>query len=173
MQEGTLVVGTDMSSRGDDAIVDGLLWLASDPSCVMHVVHVLEPGKIFHVPGRPELEQEARALADGPSALRRRIQFDAALNGLPYTAARIHTHVRLGRPVEALLQACVDLDADLLLVGTHGRTGLQRMLLGSVAQRLLREAHCPVLVARTKSYHGLSKSSPPAKASQLEQTSRT
>ncbi len=53
--------------------------------------------------------------------------------------------VRRGRPASEILSAAEDLDADLLVVGTHGRTGIQQVLLGSVALEVIREARCPVL----------------------------
>jgi len=158
MRGRVLLVGTDMGARGDDAIVEGLTQLAARSTSCLHVVHVVEPGKHVEIPGAPKLTQEEQALADGPHALRRRIQYDAALNGVPYAAARVQAHVRLGQPVEALLQASVDFEADLLILGTHGRKGLQHLLIGSVAERLLRHARCPVLIARPKNYHGLPKS---------------
>jgi nucleotide-binding universal stress UspA family protein len=125
-------------------------------------VHVVEPGKVSESPGVPTLLHDERALADGPSALRRRIQYDAVLNGVPYVSKSIYTHVLLGRPIPTLLQACVDFDADLLILGAHGQKGLQHLLIGSVAEQLLRLAHCPVLIARPKNYHGLPKSPYPS-----------
>jgi len=155
-------VGTDLCIRGDDAIVEGLTQLAADDASCLHVVHVVEAHKLIELPGAPELIKKERAVVDGTPLLRRRIQFDAVLNGVPYVAARIHTHVRVGHPIEEILQACVDFEADLLILGTHGRKGLQHLLIGSVTEQLVRQAHCPVLVARPKNYHGLPKSPPPS-----------
>ena len=59
-------------------------------------------------------------------------------------------HVRVGRADRQLVLLARELKANLLVVGTHGRTGLERMLLGSVAERVLRSAPCPVLVARPR-----------------------
>jgi nucleotide-binding universal stress UspA family protein len=54
----------------------------------------------------------------------------------------------LGRLPEALVEEAQNMKADLLVVGTHGRKGVSHLLLGSVAERLVRTAHCPVLVVR-------------------------
>lgn len=58
------------------------------------------------------------------------------------------TEVRVGSPVAEIVAAAGDLKADLLCVGTHGRTGLAHLLLGSQAERIIREAPCPVLTVK-------------------------
>lgn len=55
---------------------------------------------------------------------------------------------RAGIPSEEIVRFTEDERTDLLVVGTHGRSGLQRALLGSVAERVLRNAPCPVLAIR-------------------------
>jgi nucleotide-binding universal stress UspA family protein len=55
---------------------------------------------------------------------------------------------REGEPAREIIAAARDRDADLILVGTHGRTGLARLVLGSVARNVLQHAPCSVLVAR-------------------------
>lgn len=56
--------------------------------------------------------------------------------------------VRWGSPVEAIVAYAVDYRVDLIVIATHGRTGLSHVLLGSVAERIVREAPCPVLTLR-------------------------
>jgi nucleotide-binding universal stress UspA family protein len=58
------------------------------------------------------------------------------------------TEVRIGTPAVEIDAAAKDLKADLICVSTHGRTGLAHLLLGSVAEKILRHAPCPVLVVR-------------------------
>ena len=58
------------------------------------------------------------------------------------------TEVRVGTPAAEIDAAAKDLKADLICVSTHGRTGLAHLLLGSVAEKILRHAPCPVLVVR-------------------------
>jgi universal stress protein A len=58
------------------------------------------------------------------------------------------TEVRVGSPVAEIVAAAADLKADLLCVGTHGRTGLAHLLLGSQAERIIRESPCPVLTVK-------------------------
>lgn len=54
-----------------------------------------------------------------------------------------------GEPVEQILAAAADVEAGLIVMGTHGRTGLQRFLMGSVAEHVVREAPCSVLTVKT------------------------
>lgn len=58
------------------------------------------------------------------------------------------TEVRLGAPEQEITAAAQDLGADLVCIGTHGRGGLARMFLGSVAEMVVRHAPCPVLTVR-------------------------
>ena len=70
-----------------------------------------------------------------------------------------HYHIRIGEPAEAIHQVAVDVDADLIVVGTHGQK--PKSLLTSVAEELVRTAHVPVLVARPKEVGALSKTERP------------
>ena len=53
--------------------------------------------------------------------------------------------IREGDPVSEILSQATDMKADLLVMGTHGRSGFERLLLGSVTEKILRKASCPVL----------------------------
>ncbi|MEO0324700.1 MAG: universal stress protein [Myxococcota bacterium] len=69
--------------------------------------------------------------------------------GEGYDLTRLPTwsHVRLGAPVDTIRQVARDYEVDLLIVGTRGRTGISKALLGSVAQALLADGRFPVLLA--------------------------
>jgi universal stress protein A len=58
--------------------------------------------------------------------------------------------VQVGKPAAEIVRAAQYWPADLILIGTHGREGLQRVLLGSVAEAVVRHAPCPVIVIRAK-----------------------
>ena len=71
-----------------------------------------------------------------------------------FAAAHIGTQVpsavlvRAGQPADEIVQAASDTGADLIIISTHGHTGLKHVLLGSVAEHVVRRAPCPVLVVR-------------------------
>jgi universal stress protein A len=62
----------------------------------------------------------------------------------------VETAVRWGEPVEEIVAYAREQAIDLVVVATHGRTGLSHVLLGSVAERIVREAPCPVLTIRDR-----------------------
>lgn len=68
----------------------------------------------------------------------------------PCPSVAIEHHVRDGDAAEELLRAAHEIGAELIVLGTHGRSGLDRLLAGSVAETVLRRAECPVLAYRTR-----------------------
>lgn len=65
---------------------------------------------------------------------------------------RIVAHLRKGSAADEIAQLAADLDADLVVVGSHGRRGVSRLVLGSVADKVSRLARCPVWIIRPKSH---------------------
>jgi len=65
-------------------------------------------------------------------------------------ALRIETAVREGDPRTVIVDAADEWQADLIVVGSHGRTGLQRLMLGSVSQSVVAHAHCSGEVVRRR-----------------------
>jgi nucleotide-binding universal stress UspA family protein len=61
---------------------------------------------------------------------------------------RIETHLLHGAPHREIVKLVTHHQADLVVMGTHGRTGLEHALIGSVAEKVIRKAPCPVLVVR-------------------------
>jgi universal stress protein A len=63
------------------------------------------------------------------------------------------TSLRVGHPAPEILSAVTELGADLVVMATHGRTGVSHLVLGSVAEKVVREAPCPVLIVRAGAAH--------------------
>jgi nucleotide-binding universal stress UspA family protein len=139
-----ILVPTDFSLPATDA-VDYAAALADSLGARVHLVHVLEEPYVTHAP-------YAFHLADAPS--RRDRLYEEAREALQRLRARfaervvVTTEVRGGSATESILKAAVDYGADLIVMGTHGRTALQHLLAGSVAERVTRLARCPVLAVR-------------------------
>jgi nucleotide-binding universal stress UspA family protein len=62
----------------------------------------------------------------------------------PYPEVELERLLRQGNAVEEILRVAHQIECDLIVMGTHGRTGLRRLLLGSVAEQVVRQAACPV-----------------------------
>lgn len=79
-----------------------------------------------------------------------RQQAEAALFDLPAAppGVQMEKRVLVGEPGDCILDMALEKEVDLIVLGTHGRTGLARLLLGSVAEKVLRKAHCPVLTVK-------------------------
>lgn len=107
----------------------------------LDVVHVMSEGlapvALTGIPLSPDVTQEI--LRKGQESLRTWIE-EAKLDGPEPTLA-----VLSGHAVEGILGYARDVSADFIVLGTHGRSGLDRVLIGSVAERVLHHAPCPVL----------------------------
>jgi nucleotide-binding universal stress UspA family protein len=73
------------------------------------------------------------------------------VNKLEPTATEAQASVRFGRPADEILAFASEVDADLIAMSAHGRSGISRWVLGSVADRVLHGAMCPVLIVRARS----------------------
>ena len=64
------------------------------------------------------------------------------------TTARVEKRIEVGDVARTICRVAEELDVDVIVVGSHGRTGLERLFLGSVSEHVVRHAPCPVLVVR-------------------------
>jgi nucleotide-binding universal stress UspA family protein len=87
-----------------------------------------------------ELVQSARRDAEA--------RFDRLLGSVPGSGLKVRIQLEDGPPADRILKVANDEQADIVIVGTHGRAGIQRAILGSVADRLIRQAPCPVVTVQ-------------------------
>ena len=149
-----IVVGLDYAELSDAALTRALQLASRESSAEVHAISVLAPPAEYNkevVPKAALLEAEIAA-----DRLRRYVggrlaEFaSASHHGMAPFPGRVVSHVRFDQPASGISQLASDLEADLVVVGTHGRSGLSRLLLGSVSEGVLRTAPCPVLVVRPK-----------------------
>jgi nucleotide-binding universal stress UspA family protein len=117
----------------------------------LHVVHVVVEETSAESTG--EFEALERRLARAPGAIRE--QLERVCGNVPL---QIIAHLRAGSPGRSILQTAVDIAADVIVLGSRQRSGLEQWLLGSVAEGVVRAAHCPVLIALPKDYSHAEKS---------------
>lgn len=154
------VVCVAFDESGDDAIRESLQWLSEGAGRVLHALYVVDPSDIKENVIKPALVAKEEALEKGPGLVGEWVRVLAEKYGLAFDE-RVHTHVRIGKVADTALQVAIDYDADVIIAGTHGRRGLDRMLLGSVAEQIIRGARCPVLIARPKNYTDAAKTTLP------------
>jgi nucleotide-binding universal stress UspA family protein len=130
-----ILTAIDGTSVSQDAAAAAARFSAL-PGSELHFVHVL--GSLTGKPDQAALDK-ARTLLEGT----------AQVVGV---GERVTLHVAVGKPWREIVQLAADLRADLVVVGTHGRGAVGRMVLGSVAEQVVRSAGCPVHVARAKFY---------------------
>jgi nucleotide-binding universal stress UspA family protein len=97
---------------------------------------------------RPDILQEARERSEEEA---RRIVGEVAEVAADLGVA-VESRVMTGFPVEQIVRLAKELPVDLIIMGTHGRTGISRVFLGSVAEMVVRRAPCPVLTVRPKEH---------------------
>ena len=99
-------------------------------------------------PGQPiDEDAERRRVEDELCNYLRGLQSDLAQSGV-----EVSSEVRFGHPASEIISYARDIKADLIAMCTHGRSGIARWTYGSVADRVLRVAECPVLLVRAKQH---------------------
>ena len=129
----------------EGALLEGAKLALRTPGSELHIVHVTTHSDAI---GNLTLLPTAEGPESPADSLRRRVELVWAQAG----GATVIAHIRAGDPAKEILQLAIDLAADLIVVGSHQRSGLQRLVLGSVAERVLHDSHCPVLRVVPKDY---------------------
>jgi nucleotide-binding universal stress UspA family protein len=146
-----VVVAYDFSASGREALLRAVTLAARAPFHVLHVVCVIDPhGSIPAVPlTGPVTYQYAEKVQEALAAI---IGDELRASN---AADRIHffVHARIGKAADEILAVAREVGADLIILGTKGLTGVERLVLGSIAERVVREAGCTVEVARPKTYN--------------------
>ena len=141
-----ILVATDFSEPADAALRYGM-ELAGKYGAALHVLHVVDD-LVTHPAPAPGLVSDDGLLQ---TALEEnaRVNLASLLPERDRQALHAHVHVVVSSsPTRAILSYARDSAIDLIVVGTHGRHGLQHLFLGSVAQQVSRLAQCPVLTVR-------------------------
>jgi nucleotide-binding universal stress UspA family protein len=124
--------------------------LAQEADAHLTVMHVIElppdvPREVHEtVLARPRSLQEYIALAEED----RRARLRDAIPDSPRAYCTVDTVLTTGKPYREILGVAKEQHADLLVIGIHGRGAVDRLLFGSTAQHLVRQASCPVLTLR-------------------------
>ena len=138
-----IVVGTDFSETAERA-VDAAVDLAAQVGAVVSLVHAYEL-PMYSFPDGVVVSTPDIAKKITTDALAR---LEAAIEQRKGRGVSIQSVLRMGAAWDELNGVATEQDADIIVVGTHGRRGFSRVLLGSVADRMMRTAVRPLLVIR-------------------------
>jgi nucleotide-binding universal stress UspA family protein len=135
-----ILIATDGSEKNRDAVKEGLK-IAAACNSVVYLVYVIDTGTISAVPTDVAggsmyqvLEEEGK----------RAMEKVGALTG----GMNAECLILAGKPAPEIIRFAWENTVDLIVIGTKGKTGIERLLLGSVAENIIRSAHCPVLVVK-------------------------
>lgn len=139
-----ILYATDFSPASDAAL-GFASSLASDTGAALHILHV----GMSHADAFATTAPYGYAISEEVEA-RERKDREHKLDTVRPTVegVRCEHHYLEGDPADEVLRYADEGGFDLIVVGSHGRTGLSRMLMGSVAEEIVRRAECPVLVVK-------------------------
>jgi nucleotide-binding universal stress UspA family protein len=138
-----VLVPLDFSTDAEQAL-DYAIALAKQLSARVTLRHVLQPPAVVNVAGG--LWPSSTFLQDLEAEVTR--DMETSLTRVTAAGVKGERRVVHGVPLHQIIETAKAHQVDLIVMGTHGRTGLSQVLLGSVAERVVRLAPCPVLVVR-------------------------
>ncbi len=148
-----IVVAIDFSECAHHAFLEAIAVAKQHTAPELHVVAVIDKEASELVP----VADRHVSLIQISDHMRERLGVEAkrVLKGCDAQVLRSIAHVRVGAVAAEICNLATEIRADLIVVGTHGRRGMQRLLLGSVAEKTVRLAPCPVLVVRPKDFRAM------------------
>jgi len=149
----TIVVGIDYTAAGEAALTEAIAYGAARPQATLHVVHALSAQPDAKTAGAIRKVEAALEKA----AAKLKAYLDNARKSPALAGRDVVAHVRFAPPHEAIVQLAVDVDADLVVVGTTPRKGIAKLVHSSVSSRVLKHAECAVLLVRKKNHAGMAK----------------
>lgn len=132
----TVLHPTDFSDRSRNAF-ELACALARDYGARLIVLHAVAPW--------PALAYGDAVPPPDPDIQRREAEVQLDRLEVPHADVRVERRLENGEPAEVVLRVAREVGASLIVLGTHGRTGLGRLLMGSVAEQVVRADGCPVL----------------------------
>lgn len=141
-----ILVTTDFSEFSEPAVVYGCA-IAEKFDSELHLLHVC-PDAAMLVPdvnglGAAGLIDQAQAIAKSAADHLQKLPPENCRAG-----STIIRETKIGSPFYEIIQYAKEHDVDLIVIGTHGRSGLVHLLMGSVAENVVRKAPCPVLTVK-------------------------
>lgn len=137
-------------SEGSRAALDAAVLISRAFGAEIDVLHVWEP------PAYIPIDTALATIGTGPPQTIAEIARAEAGREMADLLARLEhsgdlaaqSHIEAGNPVDVVVELAGETPHDLIVMGTHGRTGFSRLVMGSIAEQIVRRAPCPVLTVR-------------------------
>ena len=141
-----ILVPTDFSPSSDAAL-DYAKLLAEPFGASLHLLHILEQPNVAGAWGSEVYVQELPRIREAAEK-EAQARLDQSLTPAERDRLRASTAIADGQVAETIVETGRRGNCDLIVMGTHGRSGVAHLLLGSVAEKVARTASCPVLIVR-------------------------
>ncbi len=139
----------DFSENSQEALQYAIHLMLKDDDATLQLAHVVD-SRVFDYSG-PIYEQELPVMKVALDQSTREQLEKKLLAEVPEELQnRVETIILFGVPFLEIIMTARNNDIDLIVIGTHGRTGLAHILIGSVAEKVVRKAPCPVLSVKSK-----------------------
>lgn len=135
-------------AESSDATLD-ILHVIHNPFDEIYLTEITQtdPALIEAYAGEPQRRAKVlKATEERSEVLLKQFCHDAVQHW-----SKVRYHIRDGDPFERILDGAEDFLTDLIVLATHGRTGIKRLVIGNVAEKVVRHAPCPVLTVKPKS----------------------
>lgn len=144
-----VVVAYDFTPSAEQALVRAIDVACRAPQHVLHVIAAVDARRGFSIIPTDRVDYTYATKIQ--EMIVQHIQLKLGDHKAPH-AVEFYVHARIGHPAEQILELAQEVGADLVFVGSHGLSAIGRLMLGSVSERVVREARCPVMVVREKGY---------------------
>ena len=141
-----ILVPTDFSEPSDAAL-DYARTLAASFGSAVHLLHVVEAPFVTGPLGTPVFVAEGLTV-HGQLFEEAKGRLEKLVTAADRSRGNVTTDVIVGTSARTILDYALDHGMDLIVMGTHGRGGMAHLLMGSVAEKVVRSAPCPVLTVR-------------------------
>lgn len=146
----TIITALDFSDASE-AVLGSAIALAKSQHATLHIVHVLEPEPSYTAYGMTPEEFPAIQIFQQESQKRAEAKLNHAVAVAKEQVSDVRAELMIGSPLYTIIEYVKKTSADLVVIGTHGHGAVAALLIGSVAEGLVRKAVCPTLVIPCKS----------------------
>jgi len=141
----TIITALDFSNAFPN-VLDAALQMAYLQDAILHIIHVLEPEPSYTAYGMTPEEFPAIQVFQNESQRRAEALLNEAVAKARTRVKDVRAELIIGSPLHSIIDYAQKQKADLIVIGTHGHGAVAALLIGSVAEGLVRKAMCPTLV---------------------------